>query len=280
MKKLKESKLPEEIKQAVVDLSFKFMTIEDYYQAIETGELVKKPSFVDDMKFYAEHPNHPNGSKNRFKRIDAADKIRDYSKTIKGKLPQKILDNLHISLFDCCASVRHSVAQTLFYGGNDSSIPFLQNLIDTEKESKAVKRAAEISLLKLKFPYPLPTDKNKIIIFISNNIDLALKLNDLCQAHGIKIIFPDIDSSDIFAINSLALIVDRDYIDKAVWESYCEYCEEENEDMPVFVIDNNLKRAIEEYTILPKHDNVFLIEQWLPDTIGQELTKLILNTKN
>ncbi len=280
MKELKESKLPEDIKQAVGDLSFKFMTIEDYYQAIETGELFKKPRFIDAMKFYSEHPNHPNASENRFKRIGAADEIRDYSKTIKGELPQKILDSLHISLFDCCAAVRHLVAQALFYGGNKSSIHFLQNLIDTEKESKAVKRAVENSLLKLKSPYPLPTDKSKIIIFISNNIDLALKINDLCQAHGIKIIFPEKDSPDIFAINSLAQIVDRDYIDKGFWESYCEYCQESNENVPVFVIDNNLKRAIEEYPILPKHNNVFIIEQWLIDTIEQELTKLILNTKN
>lgn len=275
-----DKKIPEEVKQAMNDLNYNFMTVNDYYQAIEDGELVKKPGFVDDMRFYSENPGHPLAGDNRFKRIKAADQIREYCKKGREELPQEVLNALHVSLFDCCASVRHSVAQTLFYGGNDTSIPLLQNLIDTEKESKVVKKAAEISLLKLKFPYPLPTDKNKIIIFISNNIDLALKLNDLCQAHGIKIIFPETDSSDIFAISSLALIVDRDYIDKDVWESYCEYCEETKENIPVFVIDNNLERAIEEYPILPKHDNVFLIEQWLPDTIEQELTKLILNIKN
>lgn len=275
-----DKKLSEKVKQAMKDLNYKFMSIDDFYRSIEKGEIIKRPRFVDDMKFYAEHPNHPNASENRFKRIGAADEIRSYSKTIKDQLPQEILDSLHISLFDCCAAVRHSVAQTLFYGGNESSVPFLQNLIDTEKESKVVKKAAEISLLKLKSPYPLPPDKSKIVIFISNNIDLALKLNALCQIHGIKIIFPEIDSPDIFAISSLAVIVDRDYMDKAIWESYCEYCEEVEEDRPVFVIDNSLKRAIEKYPILPKHDNVFLIEQWLIDTIEQELTKLILNTKN
>ena len=88
-------------------------------------------------------------SENRFKRIQAADTIRDCSKNLKGELPKNLLDKVHDALFDCCATVRHSIAGVLFHGGNDTSIPFLMSLLENEKESKIVKTTAEFALLKI-----------------------------------------------------------------------------------------------------------------------------------
>ena len=278
--KIKEKKLPKEINQAIKDLTYKFMTINDYYQAIDSGKLVRKPRLTDDMRFYSEHPEHPMAGDNRFRRIKAADTIRSYVKNLKEQPPQDLLDQLHVSLFDCCAAVRHSVVQSLFYGGNDSSVPFLERLKNEEKESKVVKKVTEIALLKLKSPYPLPTKKEKIVIFMSNNIDLALALNGLCLEHDIKMIFPEADSPDIFAIARCALIVDRNFIDRSVWESFCDYCEEGEDDTPVFIIDANLKRSLEEYPVRPNHDNVYLVEQWLTNVIKNELSKLIQTNEN
>ena len=131
------------IDQAIIDLTWKFMSIEDYNQAVDAGELVRKPKLTDDMKFFLKYPDHPMAGENRFKRIRAADIIRDYSKKLKGELPQNLLDKVHEALFDCCASVRHSIAATLFYGGNDTSIPFLMRLLEIEKESRIVKKPAK-----------------------------------------------------------------------------------------------------------------------------------------
>ena len=127
MEDLKEGNVPEEnsehkIDQAIISLTWKFRSIEDYSQAVDTGELVRKPGLTDDMAFFLKYPDHPMAGENRFKRIRAADIIRDYSKNLKGELPQNLLDRVHVALFDCCAAVRHSIAAGLFYSGNDTCL--------------------------------------------------------------------------------------------------------------------------------------------------------------
>ena len=131
------------IDQATIDLTWKFMSIGDYNQAVDAGKLVRKPKYPDDREFFLKYPDHPMAGENRFKRIRAADIIRDYSKKLKGELSQNLLDKMHIALFDCCAAVRQSMAATLFYGGNDTSIPFLMRLLEIEKESRIVKKPAK-----------------------------------------------------------------------------------------------------------------------------------------
>lgn len=72
------------IDQATMDLAWKFMSMEDYDQAVDAGELVRKPVLTADMDFFLKYPDHPMAGENRFKRIQAADIIRDYSKKLKG----------------------------------------------------------------------------------------------------------------------------------------------------------------------------------------------------
>lgn len=64
MENLKEGNTPEEniehkIEQAIMDLTWKFMPMEDYNQAVDTGQLVRKPELTDDMKFFLKYPDHP-----------------------------------------------------------------------------------------------------------------------------------------------------------------------------------------------------------------------------
>jgi hypothetical protein len=154
MGNLKEGNVPEEkieskLDKAIIDLTWKFMSIEDYNQAVDVGALVRKSGSTDDMKFFLKYPDHPMAGENRFRRIRAANIIRGYSKNLKGELPQNLLDKVHDALFDCCAAVRHSIAGVLFYGGNDTSVPFLMNLLEIEKESKIVESTAELALLRI-----------------------------------------------------------------------------------------------------------------------------------
>ncbi len=193
MENLKEKNVPDEdsmheMEKAVIDLNWKFMSIEDYNQAVDAGELVRKPKLTDDMAFFLKYPEHPMAGENRFKRIRAADIIRDYGKNLKGELPQNLLDKVHVALFDCCAAVRHSIAGGLFYSGNDTSIPFLMRLLETEKESPIVKKTAEVALFRIKPQYPFPREDT--LVFASDNINLAIEINDFCKENNKKIFFP------------------------------------------------------------------------------------------
>jgi len=277
MDNLKEENVPEEniehkINQAIIDLTWKFMSIEDYNQAVDAGELVRKPRLTDDMKFFLKYPDHPMAGENRFKRIRAADIIRDYSKNLKGELPQNLLDKVHDALFDCCAAVRHSIAGVLFYSGNDISIPFLMRLLETEKESKIVKKTAEVALFRIKPQYPFP--KEDTLVFASDNINLAIEVNNFCKENNKKIFFPEPGSPDIVAMPFFVMVVDRNYIGKSAWEDYCDYSNDD--DTPVIIIDSNLKKSMEKYIIRPAHNNVFLIEQWCESVLMEKLKGLVL----
>ena len=281
MENLKEGNVPEEniehkIDQATLDLTWKFRSIGDYNQAVDAGTLVRKPKLTDDMAFFMKYPDHPMAGENRFKRIQASDIIRDYSKKLKGKLPQNLLDKVYDSLFDCCATVRYSIVSGLFYSGNDTSIPFLLRLLETEKESPVVKKTAEVALFRIKPQYPFP--KGDTLAFASDNIDLAIEINDFCKENNKKIFFPEPDSSDIVAIPFFVMIVDRNFIGKSAWEDYCEYSNDGDDDTPVIIIDPNVRRAMEKYPIRPKHDHVFLIEQWSKSVLMEKLKELVLQS--
>ena len=277
MENLKEKNVPDEdsmheIEKAIIDLTWKFRSIEDYNRAVDAGALVRKPELTDDLEFFSNYPDHPMAGENRFKRIRAADIIREYSRNLKGELPQNILDKVHVALFDCCAAVRHSIAAGLFYGGNDTSIPFLTHLLETEKESPIVKKTAEVAFFRIKPQYPFP--KEDTLVFASDNINLAIEINDFCQENNKKIFFPESGSPDIIAIPFFVMVVDRNFIGKSAWEDYCDYSNDD--DTPVIIIDSNLKQSMEKYPIRPAHDNVFLIEGWCESVIMLKIKGFVL----
>ena len=279
MENLKEKNVPDEdsmheIEKAIIDLTWKFRSIEDYNRAVDAGALVRKPELTDDLEFFSNYPDHPMAGENRFKRIRAADIIREYSRNLKGELPQNILDKVHVALFDCCAAVRHSIAAGLFYGGNDTSIPFLMRLLETEKESPIVKKTAEVALFRIKPQYPFPREDT--LAFASDNINLAIEINDFCQENNKKIFFPEPGSPDIIAIPFFVMIIDRNFIGKSVWEDYCDYSKDGDDDTPVIIIDSNLKQSMEKYPIRPAHDNVFLIEGWCESVIMLKIKGFVL----
>ena len=279
MENLKEKNVPDEdsmheIEKAIIDLTWKFRSIEDYNRAVDAGALVRKPELTDDLEFFSNYPDHPMAGENRFKRIRAADIIREYSRNLKGELPQNILDKVHVALFDCCAAVRHSIAAGLFYGGNDTSIPFLMRLLETEKESPIVKKTAEVALFRIKPQYPFPREDT--LAFASDNISLAIEINDFCQENNKKIFFPEPGSPDIIAIPFFVMIIDRNFIGKSAWEDYCDYSKDGDDDTPVIIIDSNLKQSMEKYPIRPAHDNVFLIEGWCESVIMLKIKGFVL----
>ncbi len=70
------------------------------------------------------------------------------------------------------------------------------------------------------------------------------------------------------------MVVDRHFIGRSAWEDYCDYSGDD--DTPVIIIDNDLKRSMEKYPLRPKHENVFLIEQWCESVLMETLKGLVL----
>jgi hypothetical protein len=125
-----------------------FCTIDQYNELIARGVLVKKGILEDDFRFESLYPDHPMAVSKQMERIKTADDILRCARNIRGELPEKILSQLHEILFDCCAAVRDSISQALFHIGSLSSIPYLQALVDSEKDSKIVLENAKAALME------------------------------------------------------------------------------------------------------------------------------------
>jgi len=147
------------LNEAIERLKVNFMTMSDLERAGKVNELIiEEGPFGYDHTFMMKYPEHPM-SRGRFTRINGADQIMRLSKEREHPYPESVLEHIHISLFDCCAAVRHSLAIALYNAGNVSSIPLLETLIEQETESKMVKEEAEKSLQQLKNKY---IKRNKI----------------------------------------------------------------------------------------------------------------------
>src|SRR5208283_5184940 len=132
------------------------MTIADYRATVKAGQLVDQPTLcaefpvtVNDRLAEREFPDHPLAMGNESVRMKAADLFAAYH----NPLPQKVLDTLHIHLFDCSASVRQSLATALLFSGNLTSIQKLEQLLEVEDESNIVRKWARIAIDSLRFKY-------------------------------------------------------------------------------------------------------------------------------
>lgn len=130
-------------------LETNFMTMAELERAGRNDELIiRKGPWGYDYKFQQKYPEHPM-SGGRYIRIKAADGIRDLARDDSEPFPAEVLEKLHLSLFDCCATVRLSIAEALYHGGDSSSIPFLKELAEYETESNMVKLQAIDTIRKL-----------------------------------------------------------------------------------------------------------------------------------
>lgn len=126
-----------------------FMSMQELDRAGRNGELIiKKGPWGYDYEFQQKYPEHPM-SAGRYGRIKTADSIRDLGRDLNDPLPAEVLEKLHRSLFDCCATVRLSIAEALYNVGDSSSIPFLKELAEYETESNMVKLQTIDTIKKL-----------------------------------------------------------------------------------------------------------------------------------
>lgn len=141
------------LNEALNRLKLNFMTMLDLERAGVAKELViEEGVWGYDWEFMMKYPDHPMGE-GRFTRIHGADQVMVIAKKRACPFSESVLEQLHVSLFDCCASVRHSIAIALFSAGDASSIPFLETMLEQETESKMVREAAATSLKHLRNIY-------------------------------------------------------------------------------------------------------------------------------
>ncbi|HPF20027.1 MAG TPA: hypothetical protein PLC88_01655 [Syntrophomonas sp.] len=134
-------------------LKTNFMTMAELERAGRHDELIiRKGPWGYDYRFQQQYPEHPM-SGGRYIRIKAADQIRDIARDRREHFTTEVLEELHLSLFDCCATVRLSITEALYYVGDSSSISFLTELAAWEKESNMVKLQTIDTLRKLERLY-------------------------------------------------------------------------------------------------------------------------------
>lgn len=151
-----------ELAEALQGLEQRFMTMEELRKAGEEGKLIiKSGPFGYDSEFQRMYPDHPMSEK-RYERIKAADAVRNLARERKSPFPAEVLDKLHRSLFDCCATVRLSIAEALTVTGDKSSIAYLELLEQEEKDSPMVLEQVATALEQLRELYD-PYTKERIV---------------------------------------------------------------------------------------------------------------------
>jgi hypothetical protein len=149
------AEISSEITEALQGLEQRFMSMEELTKAGEKGSLlIQHGPFHYDHEFQQMYPDHPMSGA-RYERIEAADNIRNLSRERQSPFPSEVLERLHRSLFDCCATVRLSIAEALSYAGDQGSIDFLERLAKEEKDSPMVRQQVETTLQTLSKLYGL-----------------------------------------------------------------------------------------------------------------------------
>jgi len=228
-----EQKIHHVISEALDHLfAARFMSMHDYKELIDCGQLVQKGKYVVDRAFYNAHPDHPLAEENRFKRIDAADTIRDQAAVLQKPLPLELLEKIYPALFDCCAAVRHSLAQALFYGGATQSTHHLEELLEEETDSKMVREytTAALERCRMRDLKHLPEGK-KVIMLVTKDIELYIALQKLAESEDAYLYMPQHNYSELIAWSTSAAvqIVDRLLMGKDNWDAFCDYLEDVNQ---------------------------------------------------
>lgn len=281
----------------------KFMTMTEYRRRVEAGALVKSKWFCDDRAFQKANPDHPLAGENRYARIKAADAIRDASRQINRPLPSDTLADVHKALFDCCAAVRHSLAQALFFVGGRESIPVIERLLETEPESNMVRSSAKVTLdrCKMRASGYIASDA-KLVIVVSPDLDLIAELLDISKRYSFRLLVPDPPFDELTTMRGEAHIVDRWYMGREAWDYYCDYLdsvaagqshprstvigqesllpESTLDDTPLIVTDWRMDRSVQEFRNPNKpEDSVFLVTGGPIDVVALIVEKAMTGTR-
>ena len=278
----------------------------EYLRQVATGDLIDYEALcftMGDRTFAKNYPEHPMSSINRFERIAAADCIRDKAAERLTPLPKEFLVKIRYLLFDCCSSVRHSLAAALYHAGDHGSVKALEKWASNERSSALVRDTAAVAALRCcqrgldckSVPLDVPA-----VSLVSSDITLAIQLNRLAKQIGFTLQFPEPEISDLFVFPANVRIVNRRSLGKTAWRYYIEYLEEglrpigENEKVamlqdgfadedlaiipePPLILTDRFSEADEAaWGLLPEVGmEVYRAEEWMHDWILAKVTELI-----
>ena len=278
----------------------KFFTISDYEQAVREGVIVDKRRISDDYIFQTRYPDHPMSLENTEKRMHFADSIRDLTKKLKEPLTDDVMGKIHSVMFDCCAAVRHSIAEALIYCAHPDSIPYIESMLATESDYEIIKKAAKAALLTCQSTLVNQVnDHEKLIMLVSPKIDLIEHLDKIASDTGGRLLIHRWDYSRLIAWRSSVQVIDRDYMGKTEWEKYSDYLKDVNsfenypikaddgeilfekpdyEHSPIILTDISIMRSEENYSEPMKPGKVqFYIEGGTPLLVGEIVRRAVLD---
>ena len=294
----------EELKIAFETIRFTALNQVEYQQKVELGQLADyaQLSFsMGDRKFAQLHPTHPMAEKNRFDRIAAADRIRDLASERLNPFPGAALDKIYEQLFDCCGAVRHSLASALYHAGDHSSVAVLERLVQEETDSKMVHDVAEVAAMRCRqrgFGCKQVPLEGPAVALVSQDINLAIELHRVAQETGWLLIFPEPDTSDLFAFPAAIRVVNRRALGIKGWDYYVWFqkellrpireveqkelekagidCSElTREDAVLILTDGFFAEKEEAWGLLPEAGlQVYRTEEWMGDWIVAKVREL------
>ncbi len=220
----------ERLKKAADELTSNgFATVWEYERQIAAGRVVRKPLLVDDAQFQQDHPEHPLARDNRFARIDAAGELLDLARSDPSTFSPAVMNKLHLAVFDCCAAVRESLAKALFFIGDPASLKTLQTLVDREAESRLVRRAAVMAAERIQTLKNPPADVKRCVVVASDDFRLLDELYGAAYELDGHVLLASPDTPDVIVYGGCVKVIDREFLGRKAWESFCAYLRECNE---------------------------------------------------
>ena len=305
MKKKADNTISKTVLTAIAKVESTWLSQEDYRRLVAAGDLVDHETWaytLGDRIFEDMHPEHPMADVKRFVRIAEADVIRDIAAKRLAPFPDFILDKIHKILFDCCASVRHSLATALYHAGNYSSVEFLDKLAQTEKSSATVRETAEVAALRCRQRglgcKQVPLDPPAVSL-VSADVNLAVELNRLAKEMSFHLLFPEPEISDLFVFPAKVRIVNRRALGITAWHYFLAYLEEANrplseaakrelavdgidcdeyemKDPPLILIDTFSPEEETAWGRLPEIDmEVYRAEEWMGEWILGKVREIV-----
>lgn len=142
---------------------------------------------------------------------------------------------------------------------------------------------------------------DRLVMLISDRIDLAKVLLGVAEQTGCKLFIPDSDFTELIVWKSEVQIIDRWYMGEKSWNMFCEYLYEVNkldkypikdengeilieeplhDYTPLVIIDNNLRKSFETFRAPFKPSEfVFCVGGGPDDLIKELVLRLIRDGK-
>ena len=199
------------------------MALKDFIRQIME---IQGNGFVDITTYRSRPLQSVTVEQGKDARMAAADSIRDMARQWDCILPPVILDMLHRVLNDSSGAVRLSLATALYFCGSLESVPFLEKLINLSHDSPSVRRAAHIAAARCR-SRGTEDFSGKLIQVVTDNLEVAGALIDVGDELGATVHFPDYPYTDLIALSSSLLVVDRNVMGQEAWQNFCDYRQEE-----------------------------------------------------